>query len=92
MKELISIIIEVSQESIERDFEQIKNTFSNLKGLIIAGPKFIKNENWKIFIDRGNGKQRGIGVAINVKLPLDFAAKARDILYIKSRNLFCFKN
>ena len=92
LKELISIIIEVSQESIERDFEQIKNTFSNLKGLIIAGPKFIKNENWRIFIDRGNGKQRGIGVAINVKLPLDFAAKARDISYIKSRNLFCFKN
>ena len=92
LKELISIIIEISQENIERDFEQIKNTFSNLKGLIIAGPKFIKNENWKLFIDRGTGKQRGIGVAINVELPLDFATKARDISYIKSKNLFCFKN
>jgi len=92
LKELIYVIIEVSQENIEKDFDKIKSTFSNLKGLIIAGPKFVKNENWKIFIDRGAGKQRGTGVSINVELPPDFANKARNISYIKSRNLFCFKD
>jgi len=91
LEEIIEVIIEATKKIVERDIENIKRTFDNLKGLIIAGPKYIeKTDGWNITIDSGKTGQQGRGVAIVLQLPRPF--RARDLKYIQSRNLFCFAN
>jgi thiol-disulfide isomerase/thioredoxin len=92
LEEIIDVIIEATEKIVEADLEKIKKTFDNVKGIIIAGPKYIERDNWEIFINKGKTGQQGRGVAISVKLPSGFETKARDLRYIQSRNLFCFAN
>ena len=91
--EIIDVIIEATKKIVEKDFEKIKRTFDNIKGLIIAGPKYIeRTDRWDITIDSGNTGQQGRGVAIVLELPNGFEAKARDLKYIQKSNSFCFAN
>jgi len=92
LEEIIDIIIEATEKIVASDLDQIKRTFDTVNGLIIAGPKYIKRENWEIFINKGKTGQQGRGVAISVKLPNGFEAKARDLKYIQKSNSFCFAN
>lgn len=91
LEEIIDVIIEATKNIVERDLDKIKKTFDNVKGLIIAGPKYIEKTNdWDFTIDSGKTGQQGRGVAIVLQLPPNF--KTRDLRYIQSRNLFCFAN
>ena len=91
LEEIIDVIIEATKNIVERDLDKIKKTFDNVKGLIIAGPKYIeRTDGWNITIDSGQTGQQGRGVAIVLQLPKPF--RARDLRYIQSRNLFCFTN
>jgi hypothetical protein len=88
LEEIIDVIIEATKKIVAKDFERIERTFDNVNGLIIAGPQYIKRENWKILIESGKTGQQGRGVAIVVQLPED--VRARDLEY--RDNLFCVRN
>lgn len=91
LEEIIDVIIEATKNIVARDLDKIKKTFDNVKGLIIAGPKYIeRTDDWDITIDSGQTGQQGRGVAIVLQLPDNF--KTRDLEYIESTNLFCFAN
>ena len=75
LEEIIDVIIEATKEIVAKDFEQIERTFDKVNGLIIAGPQYIKRENWKILIESGKTGQQGRGVAIVVQLPEDVKAQ-----------------
>jgi len=90
LEEIIDVIIEATKEIVAKDFEQIERTFDKVNGLIIAGPQYIKRENWKILIESGKTGQQGRGVAIVVQLPEDVTA--RDLEYSEVSNLFCIGN
>jgi hypothetical protein len=92
LEEIIDVIIEATEKIVANDIDQIERTFDKVNGLIIAGPKYIKRENWKILIDTGKTGQQGRGVAIVLELPNGFEAKARDLKYIQKSNSFCFAN
>lgn len=93
LEEIITIIIEAAEEIITLDLGKIRSTFDKLKGLIIAGPKYIeRTSGWDIKITSGKTGQQGRGVAIVVELPDGFEREVRDLKYIQNRNLFCFAN
>ena len=91
LEKIIDVLIEATKEIVEKDFDNIKKTFEKLKGIIIAGPKYIeKTEGWKFLIDSGKTGQQGRGVAIVLQLPEDFIA--RELKFVEEENLFCFAN
>ena len=91
LEKIIDIIIEATKEIVKNDFDKIKKTFEKLKGIIIAGPKYIeKTEGWKFLIDSGKTGQQGRGVAIVLQLPEGFIARKLD--YVEKEHLFCFRN
>jgi len=92
LEQIIDVIIEATEKIVANDIDQIERTFDKVNGLIVAGPKYIKRENWKISIDTGKTGQQGRGVAIVLELPPGFETKARDLKYIQKTNSFCFAN
>jgi len=87
LEEIIDVIIEATKKIVAKDFERIERSFDQVNGLIIAGPQYIKRENWKILIESGKTGQQGRGVAIVVQLPED--VRARDLQYDVDSHLFC---
>jgi hypothetical protein len=87
---VLNTLIQVLLKSLESFSKLIINKTSRTEGLIIDGPKFIKNNNdWSFELDKGDKFQRGIGPSINLILPAN--PDVWDFDYDYDTRLFCLK-
>ena len=87
---VLNTLIQVLLKSLESFSKLIINKTSRTEGLIIDGPKYIKNNNdWSFELDKGGKFQRGIGPSINLILPAN--PDVWDFDYDYDTKLFCLK-
>ena len=87
---ILNTLIDVLLESLSSFSELIINYTKKTGGLIVDGPKFIKNnKDWLFELDKGGKFQRGIGPSVNLILPENPDVWEFDYDY--KTNLFCLR-
>jgi hypothetical protein len=87
---VLNTLVDTLLESLNSFFKLIVNKSKRTEGLIIAGPKYIKNNNdWKFKLSKGDDYQRGFGAAINLLLPPN--PETWDFEYSYETGLFCLR-
>lgn len=87
---ILNTLIDSLLKSLSSFSELIINSTKKTGGLIVDGPKFIKNNNdWNFELSKGGKFQRGIGPSVNLILPVNPDVWEFDYDY--ATNLFCLK-
>ena len=87
---VLNTLIDTLLESLNSFFKLIKDKSKRTEGLIIAGPKYIKNNgDWVFQLSKGHDYQRGEGAAINLILPPN--PETWDFEYSYDTGLFCLR-
>jgi hypothetical protein len=89
-KLVLNSVIEIVKVQVEKSSEKIESISKKTAGIIIAGPKYIPNENnWDFIVYEGSEYQRGEGVGIKLQLPANFTAY--DMVYDYETRGYCLK-
>jgi hypothetical protein len=89
-KLVLNSVIEIVKVQVEKSAEKIESISKKTAGIIIAGPKYVPNENnWNFSVYEGSDYQRGEGVGIKLQLPVNF--KAYDMVYDYKTRGFCLR-
>jgi hypothetical protein len=89
-KLVLNSVIEIVKVQVEKSAEKIESISKKTAGIIIAGPKYVPNENnWNFSVYEGSDYQRGEGVGIKLELPMNF--KAYDMVYDYKTRGFCLR-
>ena len=87
---VLNTLVDALLESLSSFFKLIKDKSKRTEGLIIAGPKYIKNNgDWDFQLNKGDDYQRGFGAAINLILPPN--PETWDFEYSYKTGLFCLR-
>jgi hypothetical protein len=89
-KLILNSVIQVVKIQVEKSAEKIEFISKETAGIIIAGPKYVPNEdNWNFSVYEGSEYQRGDGVGIKLQLPVNF--KAYDMVFDYETRGYCLK-
>lgn len=87
---ILNTLVDTLLENLKSFLKLIINKTNRTEGLIVDGPKFIKNnKDWSFELDKGDRFQRGVGPSINLILPPN--PDVWDFEYDYETNLFCLK-
>lgn len=87
---ILNTLVNILLKNLDSFLKLITNKTNRTEGIIIDGPKYIRNtKNWQFFLYSGDTYQRGIGPSINLLLPENPDVWEFDYDY--ESNLFCLK-
>jgi hypothetical protein len=90
LKLFLNSVIKIVKIKVEDAADRIESISKKTAGIIIAGPKYVPNENnWNFTVYEGSEYQRGEGVGIKLQLPTNF--KTYDMVYDYKNRGFCLR-
>jgi hypothetical protein len=90
LKLFLNSVIKIVKTKVVAAANKIESISKKTAGIIIAGPKYVPNENnWNFSVYEGSDYQIGEGVGIKLELPMNF--KAYDMVYDYKTRGFCLR-
>jgi hypothetical protein len=90
LKLFLNSVIKIVKIKVVAAADKIESISKKTAGIIIAGPKYVPNEdNWSFSVYEGSDYQIGEGVGIKLQLPANF--KAYDMVYDYKTRGFCLR-